>query len=46
MILLGELSLWVAFLMAAWATTVSSLNDTIDSKGKNTPSATPEFSSS
>ncbi len=30
----------------AWPITLSSLNETIDSKGKNTPSATPEFSSS
>ena len=30
----------------AWSITVSSLNETIDSSGKNTPSATPELSSS
>ena len=30
----------------ACSSTVSSLNETIDSSGKNTPSATPEFSSS
>ena len=30
----------------ACCSTVSSLKDTIDSNGKNTPSATPEFSNS
>src|SRR6185295_10463809 len=30
----------------AWPITLSSLNETIDSNGKKTPSATPEFSSS
>src|SRR5687767_13020347 len=30
----------------AWPITLSSLNETIDSNGKNTPSATPELSSS
>ncbi len=30
----------------AWPITVSSLNEAIDSSGKKTPSATPEFSSS
>ena len=29
-----------------WPMTVSSLNETIDSSGKNTPSATPDLSSS
>ena len=30
----------------AWPITLSSLNELMDSNGKNTPSATPEFSSS
>ncbi|MNC87979.1 hypothetical protein D3C83_37590 [compost metagenome] len=32
--------------MVPWPITLSSLNETIDSSGKNTPSATPELSSS
>ena len=30
----------------AWPITVSSLNEAMDSNGKNTPSATPELSNS